>query len=137
MSNDPKSVATRYYEIMGDWAPEKLDEICSPDLLGHGGAGADLAGLKNSIGSFIDAFPDLKAEVRSLVCEGNVVSSWVTYVGTHQGPFAGVPGSGRSIRIGGWDLFRVEDGRLVELTSSCDVFTLMNQIGALPTGAPA
>ena len=137
MSTDPKGVATRYYEIMGDWAPEKLDEICSPDLRGHAGAGADLAGLKNAIGSFVDAFPDLKANIRHLVCEGDTVSAWVTYEGTHHGPFAGIPGSGRSIRIAGWDLFQVKDGRLVELTSSCDVFTLMNQIGALPTAAPA
>ena len=137
MSTDPKSVANRYYEVMGDWAPEKLDEICSPDIRGHAGAGADLAGLKNSIASFVDSFPDLKAGIRSLVCEGDLVSTWVNYEGTHHGPFAGVPGSGRPIRIFGWDLFRVEDGRIVEITSYCDVFTLMNQIGALPTAAPA
>jgi steroid delta-isomerase-like uncharacterized protein len=137
MATDPKSVANRYYEIMCDWAPEKLDAICSPDMIGHAGAGADLAGLKNSIASFVDSFPDLKAGVRSIVQEGNLVSTWVNYEGTHNGPFAGVPGSGRSVKFLGWDLFRVEDGHIVELTSYCDVFTLMNQIGALPTGAPA
>jgi steroid delta-isomerase-like uncharacterized protein len=137
MGTDPKSIAGRYYEIFTDWSPEKLDEICSPDLRGHAGAGADLSQLKNSIASFRDAFPDLKADVRHLVREGDVVSGWVSYEGTHQGPFAGVPGSGRTVKFAGWDLFRVEDGRIAELTSYCDVFTLMNQIGALPTAAPA
>jgi steroid delta-isomerase-like uncharacterized protein len=72
-----------------------------------------------------------------VICEGDLVSTWITYTGTHQGDFAGVPGSGREIKITGWDLFRVEDGKVAELTQYCDLFTLMNQIGALPTAAPA
>lgn len=137
MSNDPKSVAERFYEIVNDWSPQKLDEICSPDLRGHAGAGADLAQLKQSIGSFVEAFPDLTADTRHLVCEGDLVSTWVSYEGTHQGEFAGVAGSGRSVKFAAWDLIRVEGGRIAEITQYCDVFTLMNQIGALPTAAPA
>lgn len=48
-----------------------------------------------------------------------------------------MPGSGRNVKFVAWDLIRVEDGRIVEITQYCDVFTLMNQIGALPTAAPA
>lgn len=137
MSNDPKAVATRFYEIMDDWSPGALDEICSPKLRGHAGAGADLEQLKNSIGSFIESFPDLRAEVRHLVREDDTVSSWVSYQGTHKEEFAGVPGSGRSVKFAAWDLFRIENGRIVEITQYCDVFTILNQIGALPTTAPA
>jgi predicted ester cyclase len=71
------------------------------------------------------------------VAEGDLVSTWVSYVGTHRGTFAGVPASDRPIRIAGWDLIRVENDKIVEITSFCDVFTLMNQIGALPTATPA
>lgn len=137
MTNDPRSIANRFYEIVNDWSPEKLDDICSPKLRGHAGAGADLAQLKQSIGSFVDAFPDLHADPRHLICEGDLVSSWVTYEGTHLGEFAGVTGSERPVKFTGWDLIRVEDGRIAEITQYCDVFTLMNQIGALPTAAPA
>ena len=137
MSSDPKSVARRFYEIVSDWSPDKLEEICSPDLRGHAGAGADLAQLKRSIGSFVEAFPDLRADTRHLVCEGDLVSTWVSYEGTHHGEFAGVSGSGRPVKFAAWDLIRVEDGRIAEITQYCDVFTLMNQIGALPTTAPA
>jgi predicted ester cyclase len=61
----------------------------------------------------------------------------VTWKGTHTGEFAGVPGTGREMSIAGWDLVRVQDGRIVELTQYCDVFTLLNQIGAMATAAPA
>ncbi|WP_166870792.1 ester cyclase [Salinibacterium sp. ZJ450] len=134
---DTKAVAKRFYDIMSDWSPSKLDAICSPTLRGHAGAGADLDELKQSISGFVDAFSDFHATVKYLVGEGDLVSAWVTYEGTHTGTFAGVPGSGRPIKIAGWDLLRVEHDRIVEITQYCDVFTLMNQIGALPTAAPA
>ena len=130
-------MAKRYYEVFGDYSPTALEEICSPDLKGHMGAGANLDQLKDSISGFLESFPDLRAEVKHLVCEGDVVSGWVTYSGTHQSTFAGVPGTGRSLSFPGWDLFRVEDGRIVELTSYCDLFSILNQIGALPTATPA
>jgi predicted ester cyclase len=137
MSPDPKAVAGRFYEILNDWMPEKLDEVCSPDLRGHAGAGSDLKQLKESIGSFFEAFPDLRAEIRHLVCEGEMVSAWISYSGTHQQEFAGVSGSGRAVKFAAWDLIRVKNGKIVEITQYCDLFTLMNQIGALPTSTPA
>ncbi|HLM20871.1 MAG TPA: ester cyclase [Propionibacteriaceae bacterium] len=135
--NDPKAVVRRFYELVNAGAAHRLDEVCSPDLRGHAGAGADLMQLKESIGSFRDAFPDLHADLRYVICEGDLVSTWVTYEGTHHGEFAGVSGSGRRTKFAAWDLIRVQDGRIVEITQYCDVFTLMNQIGALPTTAPA
>jgi ketosteroid isomerase-like protein len=41
------------------------------------------------------------------------------------------------VKFVAWDLIRVADDRIAEITQYCDVFTLMNQIGALPTAAPA
>jgi steroid delta-isomerase-like uncharacterized protein len=137
MTNDPKAVVSRFYEIVNEGTVAKLDEICAPDLTGHAGAGANLVQLKLSIGSFREAFPDLQAEIRHAVAEGDLVSTWVSYEGTHQGEFAGVTGSGRHVKFVAWDLIRIADGRIAEITQYCDVFTLMNQIGALPTAAPA
>jgi steroid delta-isomerase-like uncharacterized protein len=137
VSDDPKAVARRFYEILNAGDVEAFDEVCSPNLVGHAGAGVDLEQLKASVRSFLEAFPDLRSEVRHLVREGDVVSSWATYHGTHKDEFAGVPGSGREIKIAAWDLFRIEGDHIVELTQYCDLFTLMNQIGALPTATPA
>ena len=137
MTLDPKAVVNRFYEIVNEGAVEKLDEVCAPDMVGHAGAGANLVALKMSIDSFREAFPDLKAELRHVVSEGDLVSTWVGYEGTHQGDFAGVSGSERPVKFVAWDLIRVADGRIAEITQYCDVFTLMNQIGALPTAAPA
>ena len=137
MTLDPKAAVSRFYEIVNEGAVEKLDEVCAPDMVGHAGAGANLVALKMSIDSFREAFPDLTAQLRHVVAEGDLVSTWVSYEGTHQGDFAGVSGSERPVKFVAWDLIRVADGRIAEITQYCDVFTLMNQIGALPTAAPA
>ena len=41
------------------------------------------------------------------------------------------------MKFAAWDLVEVRDGKIVDTTQYCDVFTLMNQIGALPTATPA
>ena len=137
MNTDPKSVVGRFYDAINQGNVELLDEVCSPTMRGHAGAGADLTELKKSITSFRHALPDLHAELKRVVREGNTVSTWVSYNATHLGDFAGIPGSGRQVKFAAWDLIEVEDGRITEITQYCDVFTLMNQIGALPTATPA
>ena len=137
MNDGPKAVVRRFYDAMNAWSPAALDEICAPGVRGHGGAGADLGQLKASIDSFIEAFPDLHAEVQHMVREDDLVSTWIRYQGTHKGNFAGVLGSGRPVRFAAWDLFRIDDDQIVEITQYCDVFSILNQIGALPTAAPA
>ena len=137
MDATPKDVAAQFYAIIEGADAEGLRKICSPDMKGHAGAGANLTELVNSVGSFTAAFPDLRADVRHLVCEDDLVSSWVTFTGTHKGDFAGVSGSGRQVKFAEWDLFRISDGKIIEITQNCDLFTLLNQIGALPTTTPA
>ena len=42
METTEKGVVRRFYEIVGSGRPEDLDEVCSPDLVGHAGAGSNL-----------------------------------------------------------------------------------------------
>ena len=86
--------------------------------------------------SFIAPFPDLTAHLRHLVQEGDLVSVWISYTATHQADFAGVPASGRTVTFAAWDLVRVREGKIVEITQYCDLFAIMSQIGALATAAP-
>jgi len=137
METTEKRLVRRFYEIIGTGRPEDLDEICAVDLKGHAGAGSDLQELKGSIASYRAPFPDLTPEVRHLVQEQDLVSVWLSYTATHRADFAGVPASGRRVKFAAWDLIRVRHGKIVEITQYCDLFTIMSQIGALPTAAPA
>jgi len=136
METTEKDVARRFYDIVGSGRPEDLDEVCSADLRGHAGAGSDLHELKGEVASFLAAFPDLTPDVRHLVQEGDLVSAWLSYTGTHRADFAGVPASGRKVTFAEWDLLRIRDGKVIEITQYCDLFAIMSQIGALPTATP-
>lgn len=137
METAEKAVVRRFYEIIGAGRPEDFDEVCAPDLKGHAGAGSDLPELKASVASFLVPFPDLDPTLRHVVQEDDLISVWISYTATHQADFAGVPASGRRVKFAEWDLIRVRDGKIVEITQYCDLFTIMSQIGALPTAAPA
>jgi steroid delta-isomerase-like uncharacterized protein len=136
METTEKAVARRFYEIVDSQNLQDFDEVCAPDLKGHAGAGSNLAELRAAVAAFQVPFPDLRTEVKHLVQEEDLVSVWLSYTGTHEADFAGIPSSGRHVRFGGWDLMRIRDGRIVELTQYCDVFAIMSQIGALPTASP-
>jgi steroid delta-isomerase-like uncharacterized protein len=133
MESNEKSLVRRFYEIFVSGRPEDLDEVCAPDLVGHAGAGSNLAELKDSVASFLVPFPDMTPEIRYLVQEDDLVSAWLSYTATHQADFAGVPATGRRVQFAEWDLLRVRDGKIQEITQYCDLFKIMSQIGALPT----
>jgi steroid delta-isomerase-like uncharacterized protein len=136
VNDDVKDPVRRFYELVNDHDLDALGALLIPGFQGHAGAGADADQLRRSLEAFLHAFPDLKWEVRHLIAESDMVSAWITLRGTHEDVFAGVPGSGRPIKAAAWDLFRIDDGRIAELTQFCDLFTIMNQIGALATTAP-
>ena len=69
------------------------------------------------------AFPDLAVEVLDQLGEGDT--------GTHRGPFAGIPATGRSVTITAMHLHRVADTKLLEHWEEIDLLRLMRQLGAL------
>ena len=87
------------------------------------------------VGSLRAAFPDMSFTVEDLIAENDKATVRWTLRGTHQGEFAGVPATGRSVEIAGIDLFHLKDGRLSEGWVEADTMGLMQQLGVMP--APA
>ena len=56
METQEKEVVRRFYEIVNSGRYDDLDTICAPDMVGHAGAGADLAELKKSLAAFAERF---------------------------------------------------------------------------------
>jgi steroid delta-isomerase-like uncharacterized protein len=79
------------------------------------------------------AFPDIKITDESTVAEGDRVSIRWSFEGTHRGEFFGMPGTGKRVSMGGFDIFRVQDGRIQELWLENDYLTLMQQLGIAPS----
>jgi steroid delta-isomerase-like uncharacterized protein len=112
-----------------------IDEIVSPDYIQHNPAAPPgRAGLKEIVGHWSEAVPDLEVTAEDVVEQGDKVALRTTFRGTHKGEVFGVPGSGKRFRFGTMDIFRVEDGKLAEHWDEIDVLGFMRQVGALPAG---
>jgi predicted ester cyclase len=96
--------------------------------------GAD--GLDHAL--FLAAFPDLQATVDLWMAEDDMVMTLVTFSGTHQGEFLGVAPTGKPMTISLVDIFRFEDGKVVELWHYVPVADILEQIGEpAQTAVPA
>ena len=79
-------------------------------------------------------FPDFQATMEDLLAEGDKVALRFTFRGTHQGEFLGIAPTGKQVTMVGIDIFRIADGRIVELWGQEeDVLGMMQQIGAIPS----
>lgn len=79
------------------------------------------------------AFPDFHADIHWQAADGDLVTTYKTYHGTHQGEFLGVPPTGRKIRFETVDAMRVRNGKITEHWGVANLYSLMQQLSAPPT----
>ena len=79
------------------------------------------------------AFPDCRITIEDLIaCEDKIVAL-LTFSGTHQGEFRGIPATGRKFSVASINIGRFKDGKLVESWGNSDALGAMQQIGVIPS----
>ena len=118
-----------------------VDELFTPDFVEHSGLPSPMAAsgceaVKQTFRVVRAAFPDLRAEVRQVVAQGEYVVVYMTWHGTQTGEFVGIPPTGKSVSFDVFDLVRVVDGKMAEHWGLTDQLALLQQLGAvsLPGG---
>ena len=92
---DNKQAARRFYEeVINARNVDVLGELLTPDGVDHTFGSQNAEQAKQFFGMVLQAFPDLHAEVHDVIAEGDLVAARVTYTGTHQGEFVGIPATG-------------------------------------------
>jgi steroid delta-isomerase-like uncharacterized protein len=142
MSEENKELARRFYdEVFNAGNLDQVEEFCTPDFVDHEegppGTPDGIEGVKAFVGMFREGFPDIRASVDDVMAEGDKIAARVTFTGTHEGEFMGVPPSGQRIQIDTIDIVRIEGGKAAEHWGVTDTMALMQQIGAIPADAPA
>jgi steroid delta-isomerase-like uncharacterized protein len=89
-------------------------------------------GLKSLVTWLRTAFPDNHTSIDDVVAEGDKVVVRFTNRGTHQGEGMGIPPTGKRVVYTGIDIFRIEDGRIVERWGEVDGLGLGQQLGTVP-----
>ena len=126
-------VATRYFDAWNRRDPEAIAAILAPD-----GTYADPnvpdglgpAGTAEYAGGLFSAFSDLAFEVEwAAECgDGTVAARWVM-TGTNDGPFQGLPASGRAVRLPGADVIATAGDRVRSVVGYFDTAVLPRQLG--------
>jgi steroid delta-isomerase-like uncharacterized protein len=81
----------------------------------------------------LSAFPDMRMDVEDLVADGDKTVARVRVTAKHDGEFLGVPPTGKPVEIQLIDIMRFDDDGLVcEHWGVADMFSLMQQLGAVP-----
>jgi steroid delta-isomerase-like uncharacterized protein len=89
----------------------------------------DKSGARGLYRALREAFPDFHAVIHWQTADGEIVTTFKTYHGTHQGSFLGVAPTGKKIHFEALDAMRVKNGKIAEHWSVANLFSLL-QIGA-------
>ena len=85
--------------------------------------------LRTSFHDLRVTFPDLHIVLDQLLAEDDLVAARWTASGTQDGPLAGIEATGRPVRWGGTDVYRLAGGKVVEWWRNDDFVWLLHQLG--------
>ena len=136
VSDEAKAVVRRNTEeVQGKGKFEVFEELFADDFVDHTsqpGTTPDKAGVRKLYTYLRQAFPDFHAEIHWQLADGDRVTTYKTYHGTHRGEFLGVAPTGREIQFETVDVMRVREGKIAEHWGVANLFSLMQQLGAWP-----
>ena len=126
-------------EILSQGSMSLVDDLIVPDFIEHEtlppGMPHSREGFAVMLTVMRSAFPDFKAKLEDIIAEEDKVVIRMTWTGTQQGEFMGMPPSGKSFSVGVIDIFRMAGGRIVEHWGLMDSMAMMQQLGAMPASA--
>lgn len=134
-------IVRRFYEeLWNGRRVEAAEELFAADGVTHqlrSGAPDEAAPrtpalMREHVGEWVAAFPDLRFEVEQLIARGEHVVSRAVMRGTHAGRWHGVAPTGRRVEIRMTVTHRIGAGKIVEDWVLVDSLGLLQQLGLLP-----
>ena len=115
---------------------EAVDRYLTPDFVNHDPTFPDQPGDRESMRGASEvmraAFPDWHSDLEELIAAGDKVVERFTASGTHEGELMGIAPTGRTVTLPGINIFRLQDGKIVERWGKLDMLGFMQQLGAVP-----
>ncbi|HNP85283.1 MAG TPA: ester cyclase [Kouleothrix sp.] len=140
MSGDSnKALVRRFFdEVCNGRNPGVAHEIFAADFVYHepasispGGKGPDA--MAREAANYYNAMSNAQWVVQDVLAgEDNAVTVRWTGQGTHDGNLAGIPPTGKEISVEALSLFKVADGKIVEMWDCWDALAMLQQLGIVP-----
>ena len=133
-SDEAKAVVRRNtQEVQSGGDFDVFEELFSDDFVDHTpqpNMTPDKPGVRKLYGYMREAFPDFYAEIHWQLVDGDRVTTYKTYHGTHDGPLLGFRPTHRKVHFESVDVMRVQDGKITDHWGVGNLLSLMQQIGA-------
>jgi len=131
-TEENKAIVRRFFEE----GPSKgnlsnADELLSPDFVMHTPlpASPGIKGINEVITTCRAAFEHLNVTIEDMIAESDNVTARFTARGIHKGDFMSLPATGKPVTMTGIEIFRIENGKIVELWGEVNLLGLMQQLG--------
>ncbi len=134
-TEENKKLIHRFYE---EWNRGNLDGIAAltaDNVIDHNpqpGQKPGKKGMVEGLRPMFEAMPDMKITPDHMVAQGDKVYDTGHCRGTHKGTFAGIPATNKPFDFTYSDVYRIENGKIVEVWHVEDTVTMLQQIGVMP-----
>lgn len=115
--SDLKQIAMQFYTAFNDRDLNQLEQVLQPSWVIHPeipGSGSSFQKYRLIAAALLEAFPDVRFNVKSMVEEGDTIAVRAVITGTQQGSWLGVAASGQQIQVSAHDFHRITDSRIAE-----------------------
>ncbi len=134
-----KALVLQFYKSFDNRRLSEALKLLSPDLIAHM-AGIDkplsLAEFDRIGTEVYNAFPDGRHEFSQVIAHRDTVTTSGFFIGTHLGPFQGLPPTGKVIRFAVIHIDRVSYGKIIEHWGQGDRLSLVQQLGVTLVPGP-
>ena len=140
MATETRMSRERTSEVIGRYAAAEHGDVAvlADDvvfrIMATGDEHRTPAGVKAMLDWFYHVAFDAKAELRHMVVGEGIAVLEADFVGRHIGEFAGVPATGRSVRVPLAVIYDIRDDRIVEGRVYFETPAFLAQVGALTAG---
>ena len=130
--NNKALVTSFIEEVFNQHNLSAVDKYYAQDLIQHSPqAGNGSEGFKQQFGPFFEAFPDSHITIEHMIAEDDLVMAFLSTTGTRTGEYLGAPPTNNTIVLRSADLFRIQDGMIVEHWDVVDSLNLLSEIGVI------
>jgi len=111
----------------------ELADALFSETLRTNGVLVGVAGPKRRIQERQAGFPDLTTSIEDMFSANYKIVTRLVWRGTHTGSYGGVEATGQPVEVRDFAVWRFNDGKVAEISTTQDQFSLLKQIGYLPS----
>jgi steroid delta-isomerase-like uncharacterized protein len=121
------------YEAINTGNLGLLEKFVADDYIEHSEGFQGVEPFQQQIAAFRAGFPDLTVTIEDLLTDGDRFASRTTVTGTHTGDLTGMPATGKHISVEAVDIGRIENGQAKERWGGLNMYSMLTQLGVIPT----